>query len=382
MFAIPPLTARRFRSLAVLCGSALALSACANQLDFDMRGGLGGGLDTAQAAQQPTANRPRPDARGVISYPGYQVAVAQRGDTVETLAARIGLPATEVARFNGLSLDAPLRGGEVIALPRRVPDTGAESSSIDITSIAGAAIDRAQPSRSTGTGPVTSGAEPIRHRVERGETAFSVARLYNVSPRALAEWNGLGPDLAVREGQYLLIPVTLGDPVATTHLADATTAPGTGSLTPVPPSAATALPAEDTTPVITPTSPNLASERTAATTQSQMAMPSDGRIIRAFSKNGNQGIDIGTSAGAPVSAAEAGEIAAITQDTDQVQIIVIRHPNNLLTVYANVTDITVAKGDRVQRGQKLASVADGDPPFVHFEVLEGAERVDPVPYLS
>ena len=51
------------------------------------------------------------------------------------------------------------------------------------------------------------GVEPVRHRVERGETAFSIARLYDVPVRTLAEWNGLGSDFSVREGQFLLIPV-------------------------------------------------------------------------------------------------------------------------------------------------------------------------------
>jgi hypothetical protein len=38
-----------------------------------------------------------PDAQGVISYPGYQVAVARRGDTVGSVAARVGLSAQELA---------------------------------------------------------------------------------------------------------------------------------------------------------------------------------------------------------------------------------------------------------------------------------------------
>ena len=49
--------------------------------------------------------------------------------------------------------------------------------------------------------------DPVRHRVEPGETAYSIARLYGVSVTALASWNGLGPDLAVRENQELLIPI-------------------------------------------------------------------------------------------------------------------------------------------------------------------------------
>ena len=50
-------------------------------------------------ADSSAAARPAADARGIISYPGYQVAVARRGDTVDSLAARIGLPAGDLAAY-------------------------------------------------------------------------------------------------------------------------------------------------------------------------------------------------------------------------------------------------------------------------------------------
>ena len=36
------------------------------------------------------------------SYPGYQVAVARRGDTAASVAARIGLSASELANYNAI----------------------------------------------------------------------------------------------------------------------------------------------------------------------------------------------------------------------------------------------------------------------------------------
>ena len=86
--------------------------------------------------------------------------------------------------------------------------------------------------------------------------------------------------------------------------------------------------------------------------------------------------------GAVVVAAESGTVAAITRDTEQVPIVVIRHSGNLLTVYANITGITVKKGDKVSRGQTIAKVRDGNPSFVHFEVRKGFDSVDPLPYLN
>ena len=64
-------------------------------------------------------------------------------------------------------------------------------------------------------------------------------------------------------------------------------------------------------------------------------------------------IDIAADAGTPVNAAADGTVAAITRDTDQVPILVLRHADNMLTVYAGVDNVKVQKGDTVKRGQPL-----------------------------
>ena len=295
--------------------------------------------------------------------------------------------------------------GEVLALPRRVAEslgspatstglpgsvTGGTISSgpIDITTLANGAIERAgtsAPAANTAQG--TPGREPVRHQVQRGETAFTIARLYNVPAKALADWNGLGPDLAVREGQYLMIPVPGEEALdATGTAALDTTAPGTGSPTPEPPSAKTPLPAEKPLPAgsvaaVTPVSPNLAASQTPASA-ARFAMPVDGKISRAYEKGKNEGIDVASSAGAPVRAAADGTVAAITQDTSQVQILILKHADGYLTVYANIDGIKVAKGATVKRGQTIATVHAGSPAFVHFEVRKGTDSVDPVSLLQ
>lgn len=389
---------------AALAGlSLLALAACQQGgtgagglggFDMDLRS-LGDGFSTTEAARGATAARPQPDSRGVISYPNYQVAVAGRGDTVRSVATRVGVGADELARYNAVSADAPLNPGEVLALPGRVAEPvtgntitggGIAGGPIDITTIASGAIDRAQVPGSAvpaaTPAPTSAGAEPVRHRVVRGETAFTIARAYNVSVRSLADWNGLTGEMTVREGQYLLIPVVVA---GATPPSNATSAPGQGSATPTPPSASQPLPDERTvtanTPVATPPAPDLGGQ-TSASASAQFVMPVNGSIIRSYAPGRSDGIDISASAGASVKAADAGTVAAITKDTDQVPILVIRHPNNLLTVYANIDGITVAKGATVSRGQEIAKVRAGSPAFMHFEVRNGYDSVDPMRYLE
>jgi murein DD-endopeptidase MepM/ murein hydrolase activator NlpD len=385
--------------VALMTASVLALTACEG-FDPDLRGNFGGGLNTSSAVTVESAPRPEPDNRGIISYPSYQVVVARRGDTISDVARRIEIEPTALARFNGIPENATLRKGEILALPQRVsepsPETGSVTTgpivapeSIDIEKLASGAIERAAPAgqstRTVANAKVKTGEEPIRHKVERGETAFSISRLYGVSVRSLADWNGLDSQLTVREGQFLLIPVAERTRTIDPSNPPAPEAPGQGSVTPTPPSASKPLPDEDTTPQAAvdkakPESPNLGAQQTASA--AKMVAPVTGSIIRDFRKGRNDGIDLSAAAGTPVKAAAAGTVAAITEDTDQVPIIVLRHADGLLTVYAQVDGVKVKKGDKVKRGETIATVRAGNPAFVHFEIRKGVEAVDPNPFIS
>lgn len=410
---------RRSRGARLLAGLPLlaVLAACEDGLDYDLRGTFGGNSTAAAAQAATTVTRPATDNRGLITYPTYQVAIANRGDKVSDVAARIGLPAEEVARFNGVQPGDRLREGEVLVLPRRAPDTvfsaASTPGSVDIEALAGSAIENS-PASSPNPGSVTTtelqpapkpqviqpaqvqdGPEPLRHKVKRGETAYTVSRLYQVPVKSLAEWNGLGSDFAIREGQYLLIPLK-GTPApaaaapsaapvaAAAPAASAITAPGEGSPTPVPPSASAPLPDEKVAPAAEAQTglPTVDVPEPTRASAAAMSYPVSGKILRTYKKGKNEGIDIAADAGAPVKAAEGGTVAAITADANKVPIIVVRHDSKLLTVYANVDQITVNKGDKVKRGQKIAQVRDGSTPYLHFEVRDGFESVDPLPYLQ
>ncbi|EKE45092.1 LysM domain/M23/M37 peptidase [Oceaniovalibus guishaninsula JLT2003] len=380
---------RRSSPLSAGAVALLILAGCnepGQGFDWDLRGNIANAFDTSDAVARRVDSRPTPDRRGVISYPNYQVAVANRGDTVATIAGRVGLPADEIARYNGLPATVALRQGEVVALPRRVTEPSSATGTVMAGPTRSAQTITSTPLETPAAQPVPqrtaaapqTGAEPVRHKVGRGETAFTIARLYDVPAQALAEWNGLGPDMAVREGQYLLIPVASPAPVRETP-------PGAGSVAPVPPSAAKPLPERDEVagapPKDTPPSPDLGKQQTAQS-EGKFVFPVAGPIIRPYSKGKNDGIDISAPAGSAVKAADGGTVAAITRDTDQVPILVLRHPGNILTVYAGVDDIEVNKGDSVRRGQTIARIRDTATPSLHFEVREGFESVDPVGYLE
>ncbi len=387
---------------ALLTGCALlALAACDENnnltLDTDLRdlSGPGATLDTT-AATMSLPNRPRPDDRGVISYPTYQVVAAQRGDTVNAIAGRLGLNADTLARYNGIQPDAVLRRDEIIALPGRVaepsPATGAigtgpiQANAVDVTTLAGAAIDRAGPQATvaattlapTASAPQT-GAEPIRHQIERGETAYSVARLYNVPVRSIAEWNGLGPNLDVREGQYLLIP-TAGAAAPTRRVE---TAPGVGSPTPTPPSAARPLPAENpSAPVVAPAPAPALPATTPSASSARLAYPVQGSIIRAFGPSYKY-VEISAASGSTIKAAAAGTIGEISKTADGRTFVIIRHANGLLTGYFGLdqSSVSIAKGQQISAGERLGLLSAAAGGAFEFGVFEGTTPVDPTKYL-
>ena len=159
--------------------------------------------------------------------------------------------------------------------------------------------------------------------------------------------------------------------------------PGQGSQTPLPPSSSSPLPKAEsaTTSQVTPLKEKTPVQETVATT-GKLTYPVNGKIIREYVKGKTEGIDLSAPAGSTIVAAETGTVAAITADVDQVPIVVIKHANELLTVYANVGNISVSKGAQVSRGQAIGKIPPSNPTYLHFEVRQGLESVDPLDYLQ
>lgn len=318
-----------------------ALSACGRPLDLDMRN-LGGGFSTTDAAMNAADG----------SVPGVAGAAP---------------------------LAPPPPGGDFVTTASAAIDRATPVTTTSLAPVASAPLaPAAAPLAPAPAAPAPSGTS---HRVMRGETAYSIARLYGVSVGAIAGANGLGPDLAIREGQTLVVP-----PGGTPSATQVVTQPGQGSPTPVPPSASAPLPDEEPiapaaeAPDPAPVPQNLGAQQTQAS-DAQLVMPVSGSIIRAYAPGRNEGIDIGAPAGAEVRAADAGTVAAVTTNTEGVQIVVIKHAGDLLTVYTHLENLTVQKDSVVSRGQVIGEVRPGDPSYLHFEVRRGMQSQDPSEFL-
>ena len=359
-----------------LLAAALGLAACGG-----FQNPLAGN-DAASAPAAPAVPNLAPDPRGVITYATYQVAVARDGDTMASVASRVGTTTEELARRNALPGDYMLRTGEVLLLPDGVsrPAPGLDAGAISTQPLGGAsgtAVATAPADNPFQGGQTDPLIDPVRHRVEAGETAYSIARLYGVSVTALASWNGLGPDLAVRENQELLIPIVSD---ANRISSAPETQPGQGTPVTPPPSAAAPLPA-DITAAVEPESPNLGQFRTPP--GGRLAAPVSGAVSRRYNPSNPNGIGFAVPAGTAVQAAAPGEVALVSEALGGLgTIVLVRHRDDLITTYSTLADVRVQEGDTVTTGEVLGVVAPRDNPELQFDVFRGTDSVDPTPYIG
>lgn len=82
----------------------------------------------------------------------------------------------------------------------------------------------------------------------------------------------------------------------------------------------------------------------------------------------------------PVSAVYRGTVVAVFTDTDGRSSLVIQHPGDFISVYGDVVDTYVGRGDKVVAGQRIGNTEPGRP--LAFELWHGGTRLDPAIYIS
>jgi membrane-bound lytic murein transglycosylase D len=112
----------------------------------------------------------------------------KRGESIKTIARKLGVSRTDLAEANGLSVKARVRTGQQLIIPRAP------------AALLAARADRQPPaslavSRSIAGTAATPDARPasgrVIHRVKRGDTLFGIARLYDTTVEKIKTWNRL-----------------------------------------------------------------------------------------------------------------------------------------------------------------------------------------------
>lgn len=98
----------------------------------------------------------------------------------------------------------------------------------------------------------------------------------------------------------------------------------------------------------------------------------------------NNGIDIATTEGAQARAVFDGEVTGVTKLMGSNTVVIIRH-GEYFTVYSNLENVTVKRGDKVKTKQNIGTVHTNkteNKTELHFELLKEQSRQNPANWLS
>jgi len=210
------------------------------------------------------------------------------------------------------------------------------------------------------------------HRVEKGETLFSIAWRYGLDFRTLASTNSISKPYIIYPGQKIDIRNTT-KPVV---LAKRSTVEK-----PSKPAVTNKVQAK-----AKPKNSHKAPKKSVSQSAADWKWPVNGRLIGRFStkKPVNKGIDIAGSLGESVLAAAAGTVVYAGQGLRGYgNLVIVKHNETYLSAYAHTSRIVVSEQDVVKAGQKIAEIGSTgtDKVKLHFEIRKNGKPVDPLNHL-
>lgn len=123
-------------------------------------------------------------------------------------------------------------------------------------------------------------------------------------------------------------------------------------------------------------------------------MPTQGWLTGAFSTSRlhpilhemrpHAGIDVSAPAGTPIVAPAGGTVVRVAREGGYGNVLEIDHGNGIVTRYAHCSRIIARRGQRVERGQLIATVGNTGlsvGPHLHYEIHVEGKPVDPLTYV-
>ncbi|MEA4925166.1 MAG: M23 family metallopeptidase [Syntrophomonadaceae bacterium] len=118
-----------------------------------------------------------------------------------------------------------------------------------------------------------------------------------------------------------------------------------------------------------------------------LSWPITGEITCPFGsrKSGfHHGIDIAADIGDPICAAASGTVSWAGYMSVYGRCVIINHADGKQTLYAHASKLLVKKGERINRGERIALIGISGVttgPHLHFEVRVNKKAQDPLNYL-
>ena len=319
-------------------------------------------IDRMPAGKSATAGKSKPGLKSSSSKIGSDwrpdTYIVKKGDTLFSIGLEHGYDYKEIAQANNIGAPYTIKIGQTLKL--------------------GALKDKTEnpetkSAQEQGDGVVTY---PIN-----AESTSSTTNTTPATPTAVA----ISEPKAVREpysDQAFKTPLPAAKPVTTTP----STKPGTTAKA-VADKAGTEIKPETETKAAE-TKPDAKAEpkpNVEPVASLDWAWPTKGKVIANFNDGGNKGIDIAGSKGQPIQAAASGKVIYSGSDLRGYgKLVIVKHNNTYLSVYANNSAILVKEGQQVSRGQKIAEMGDTDSNTVklHFEIRQQGKSVDPTKFLA
>lgn len=379
----------------------------------------------AVAARQPTVLG---SSSGWSAVGGTPVTM-QQGDTLNSLSSRYGVPVSALMAVNGLSNVNQAQPGQQIMIPAYNAVQGNKASAGPVAGSviqrqASAAASQPMPAMTTQAIPArpAAAAPPISQPAKVAAAARQVtpSTVSEAEKRAAAKLKELkapkAPAKAADDEDEDDTPAVskkkaeAAKKAAEVKAAEAKAKADAEKLKAAKIAAAKKAKLEDETVTTAsipeakpaakaqplPPKPEVEKEAAApapsATESSDASFrwPAKGRVISGFGARGtggaNDGINIALPEGTPVRAAEGGTVVHADDALKGYgKLVLIRHPNGYVSVYAHNGEINVKRGESVKRGQVIAKSGQSGnvtAPQLHFELRKGATPVDPTKHLG
>ncbi len=325
--------------------------------------------------------------------------MVQRGDTLFGIALDFGLDYRELAVWNGIADPARIFAGQRLRLlaPEAREDSPLRGSPGAPASSQGPLL---RPPDGAAPRPGGSAAEPPG-AISDNVPILSEPRAVTMpwSEQALAQLGGDSPVASKTiTGERAQDPgaAARGDPkpAARGELRGDPRLGAGGEAGSVPASAPRAAsPRSDgrndgAAPASVAATPTPAGDRNAAggaASEEEWIWPARGALAYRFGGSGGlKGLGIAGKAGSPVVAVAPGRVVYSGAGLRGYgKLVIIKHNDEYLTVYAHNQALLVKEGEQVRRGQRIAEMGDSDSERValHFELRRFGRPVDPLTQL-
>ncbi len=201
------------------------------------------------------------------------------------------------------------------------------------------------------------GRKGVYHVVERHQTLYRICKTYGVDLKRVASLNGIPDPSKIEVGQRIFIPGAKQVLKVEIYIDDVAAEQGG--------------------------KPKMAYK------ELDFIWPVEGKISDVFTKvesQKHQGIDISSPHGTPIKASNAGKV--IYSDNGirgYGNLIILRHSEEYVTVYAHNQVNLVKEGAWVEKGEiigKVGRTGRTTGPHLHFEIRRNNKPLDPLLFLK